>query len=431
MASARGNDPIVFIGSGPPTGTPQAHWFYVDSATGELYDALLATWHLVSAGAGGVLKGVNVQAGDYVAVPGDDRKLIVMTKATAKTLTLLATPPSLTWAIWIQNTGAGTLTIDRNGLTIDSAASNLSLIQGEGIFLSTDGSNYFTERGFPPLMVGDSGSGGKKGAAPAPASGDAAAGKFLKADATWTVPSGTGAPTDAKYVTVAAHASLSAEVIRQQLGNFFAETYPASPNSMDDEFDDTSGMSGPINGLDARWTWRNQGAAAIAWTMAGWVDMTMPASATENIRIIEQTLPAGDWGFEAKISLEGQRTNASSAGIALIDATNGDLYSFGVGVQTSNTDPIVVTVSRYTNVTTFLSQTFGPNTVSSNKIFFRVIYTSGTTTLAWWMSLDGIGWVRLGTTVDAVGVTRIGLYADELNNLGLTKLHCDYFRRIT
>jgi hypothetical protein len=38
-------------------------------------------------------------------------------------------------------------------------------------------------------MVGDSGSGGTKGLVPAPASGDAAAGKFLKADGTWTVAS--------------------------------------------------------------------------------------------------------------------------------------------------------------------------------------------------------------------------------------------------
>lgn len=38
-------------------------------------------------------------------------------------------------------------------------------------------------------MVGDSGSGGAKGLAPAPGAGDAAAGKFLKADGTWSVPS--------------------------------------------------------------------------------------------------------------------------------------------------------------------------------------------------------------------------------------------------
>lgn len=40
-----------------------------------------------------------------------------------------------------------------------------------------------------PTLVGDSGAGGTKGAVPAPAAGDAAADKFLKADGTWAVPS--------------------------------------------------------------------------------------------------------------------------------------------------------------------------------------------------------------------------------------------------
>lgn len=44
-------------------------------------------------------------------------------------------------------------------------------------------------------MVGDSGSGGMKGLVPAPASGDAAAGKFLKADGTWAAPAGGGSGT--------------------------------------------------------------------------------------------------------------------------------------------------------------------------------------------------------------------------------------------
>ena len=44
-------------------------------------------------------------------------------------------------------------------------------------------------------VVGDSGSGGTKGLVPAPAAGDAAAGKFLKADGTWVAPSaGSGSP---------------------------------------------------------------------------------------------------------------------------------------------------------------------------------------------------------------------------------------------
>ena len=51
------------------------------------------------------------------------------------------------------------------------------------------------------VVVGDSGSGGTKGLAPAPAAGDAAAGKFLKADGTYAVPPGTttGAVPDWLY----------------------------------------------------------------------------------------------------------------------------------------------------------------------------------------------------------------------------------------
>ena len=42
------------------------------------------------------------------------------------------------------------------------------------------------------VMVGDSGAGGTKGLVPAPSAGDAAAGKFLKADGTYQVPAGGG-----------------------------------------------------------------------------------------------------------------------------------------------------------------------------------------------------------------------------------------------
>ena len=43
-------------------------------------------------------------------------------------------------------------------------------------------------------MVGDSGSGGTKGLVPAPAAGDTAAAKFLKADGSWSIPSGMTDP---------------------------------------------------------------------------------------------------------------------------------------------------------------------------------------------------------------------------------------------
>jgi hypothetical protein len=72
------------------------------------------------------------------------------------------------------------------------------------------------------VLVGDSGSGGTKGLAPAPGAGDAAAGKFLKADATYAVPPtgplhytiGFSAPQTTAYTTsqVIGHHKMAAAV---------------------------------------------------------------------------------------------------------------------------------------------------------------------------------------------------------------------------
>lgn len=55
------------------------------------------------------------------------------------------------------------------------------------------GADSLLDRNWLPTMIGADGAAGSKGAVPAPAAGDAAAGKYLKADATWAVPAGGGA----------------------------------------------------------------------------------------------------------------------------------------------------------------------------------------------------------------------------------------------
>lgn len=98
-------------------------------------------------GGGATNGGVNKQTTSYTAVAGDNGKIISFSDASAVTLTLPAAPPSAQWNVFVENVGAGTLTVSRNGLTIDGAASNLTVITNAGVYISTDGSNYFTERG--------------------------------------------------------------------------------------------------------------------------------------------------------------------------------------------------------------------------------------------------------------------------------------------
>ena len=49
--------------------------------------------------------------------------------------------------IGVQNIGTGVVTISPNGLNLDGASSSLTLAQTQGLAISTDATNYFTERG--------------------------------------------------------------------------------------------------------------------------------------------------------------------------------------------------------------------------------------------------------------------------------------------
>jgi hypothetical protein len=104
---------------------------------------------------------------------------------------------SLAVAIGTGVTSAGTLT------NIADAGAQDGVPEG-GIPVATcavDTDNYTTCTrtvaliGREKPMVGDSGAGGAMGMVPAPAAGDAAAGKYLKADGTWQTPAGSGSIT--------------------------------------------------------------------------------------------------------------------------------------------------------------------------------------------------------------------------------------------
>lgn len=81
-------------------------------------------------------------------------------------------------------------TVNRNTTTPAPPAGNVNNVpQDDG------GSPTVLWSMYTPLMTGDTGSGGTAGSVPAPAAGDAAAGKFLKADGTFAVPPGSGTGT--------------------------------------------------------------------------------------------------------------------------------------------------------------------------------------------------------------------------------------------
>jgi hypothetical protein len=92
---------------------------------------------------------VNPQTGTtYTILTGDFRKLITFSNASPIAVTLpqaSATFPAA-WHCFVQNRGAGALTITPTTSTIDGAAS-LVLNQNEGAMIVSDGTNYFCFRG--------------------------------------------------------------------------------------------------------------------------------------------------------------------------------------------------------------------------------------------------------------------------------------------
>lgn len=210
--------------------------------------------------------------------------------------------------------------------------------------------------------------------------------------------------------------------------NYFAETKPGSPNATyDDEFDDTSGMSGSVNGLAAKWAWRNQSTATLTYPFAGYGTMSIPAAASAAWRILEIAAIA-DGTYDMRFALSGTITNDNAGGMVIIDRTNGDFYSLARHQSTGGSQMLV---QRWTNVTTFSATIATGLTNGSGQTgpqFVRLVKAS--TALEFWISSNGVGWTRLGTVTSTIGETGIGFGAYESNNTGLTQIHVDYLRKV-
>lgn len=202
-----------------------------------------------------------------------------------------------------------------------------------------------------------------------------------------------------------------------------------SPNAMDDEFNDDANMSGAVNGLDAQWTWRNQGAAAITFPHPGVMRLAVPAAASPNYRGIEQPT-GGDGTWIVYCSLDADALNYALGGMWMVDNVNGDFYALQIGFQTiASGVRSFLQISRYTNVTTYLSDPFG---FTSNQpiggVWLKMQLLAGNIIVSY--STENSGWLRMGSFADGVGVTRVGLFANESNNTGRTACVFRGFRKV-
>ncbi len=205
--------------------------------------------------------------------------------------------------------------------------------------------------------------------------------------------------------------------------------YPASPNATyDDEFNDESGMSGTVNGLNARWNWRNQETATATFTKPGWLTINCPSSGSLDWRILEIAAFANGT-YEAHLSIEATLTNGWVGGMVIVDGTNGDFYALGRIYETGLGASVTVGVLYYNSVNSHNNTLQFGSALSVGHSWYQRIVKSGTS-IELWISEDGVGWIRAYTFTDSASTTRIGVGINESNSTGLTKLHVNYFRKI-
>lgn len=132
---------------------------------------------------------------------------------------------------------------------------------------------------------------------------------------------GGGAPTDATYVVTSANGTLSAEIIRPQLAQYFRETPPTSANAKDDEFDDESFDTG-------KWTQSGTFTTLSETSLPGYLYMDINGGASNAQAYIYQTPPSLPFTIEIKAHALF-KANFSLGGIYIYqDGSNEAIFGF-------------------------------------------------------------------------------------------------------
>jgi hypothetical protein len=209
-------------------------------------------------------------------------------------------------------------------------------------------------------MVGDSGSGGTKGLVPAPASGDAAASKFLKADGTWAVVSATGdvaGPASATDNALARFDGTTGKLIQNSstttLGD--AGRLSLTPTATDGigilVTSNNSDSSSSVGGVKVSHTSSNTGdisSAIYASTISGTNGVTI-AAATLTVNRAANTavvgtplyIPTGGAGFQDYygIYVEGAASSVTGSNNQALHVEAGESY-FGGKVIVAAQNPL-------------------------------------------------------------------------------------------
>lgn len=199
-----------------------------------------------------------------------------------------------------------------------------------------------------------------------------------------------------------------------------ADKPPDTPHAKDDEF---SGSS-----LDAKWTWRNQGAAA-ATVGFGRLKLQMPVQASYNMRILEQDLPATPYTVTAKMYSVGKTSLYTMGGLGLVDTGGVKIFIPNMMISESSVFRRWYWGTRWNSVTSYGGVASSGEYVNWDRPVYQQFSDDGTT-ISWRLSTNGLDWYEAGSQLRSawpITPTKIAICAQESNSSG-GSLICDWFR---
>lgn len=266
------------------------------------------------------------------------------------------------------------------------------------------------------VVVGDSGSGGTKGLVPAPAAGDAAAGKFLKADGTFAVPPGTSGSGNATETTAYGSETLTdVGDLDFYTNSFYVSRYTGSAWV---PWGPLFAMTQPVSG---DFSWVNQGSATVSTTNGGIYLYDPTVDASLNIRARVKSAPSTPYTITAAILFDPIVAANHNSGLLFRESGTGELVLFGILQGTGS----VLQVDNWNSPTSFNANVVNVTTRSMSLVWLRIA-DNGTNRICS-VSSDGQNWIVVSTVARTTFLTadQVGFFVAARNAtypMGLTLL---------
>jgi hypothetical protein len=211
---------------------------------------------------------------------------------------------------------------------------------------------------------------------------------------------------------------------------------PASPNAMDDEFDDSSFNT-------TLWADRNSGPSKDESTYPGVCLLTASADSGTNVRGIEQAI-SGSFDIRAKLTAMAFYPASTSDtpywGIYAANNSSGKLVTCGIEVTSFSSIGYYPRAVRWNSATSGptagITTGGSPTNLRAWPIYFRLV--SDGTNLLPYISLDGIAWVKVtGDATETIAthlssIDRVGIFVQSKNgNSQPLSVVAHWFRRVS